>query len=324
MEFPAKVVILERVLAAAFLAALGGLWRLESRSTVAEAVREQRPWLCWLALAAPPAEPQLSLAVYQPSRPALGLIHFPQSARLEGRRTLARVYAEALRRAGGFSGAARAEAAAAQEWLSSKVPEARGLEAAFLAEKPRPFQTSEPPLAAKAWVLEQTQGLGFWKNLARRLTAPRPASSLSRFDELSLALNWHRLSPDQVRAAWLCESGELASLFARLSSARPAPGPARTLTAEVLNASGRKGIASQATKVLRLHGVDVISYGNVAKAPEAAAETLIYDRTGRIENAAAVRDMLRCSAAQALTEIDSKRLVDVTVVLAADCQGVGR
>jgi len=65
-----------------------------------------------------------------------------------------------------------------------------------------------------------------------------------------------------------------------------------------------------------LNGADVMSVGN-AGGP--LNRTLVYDRTGGFENAAAVRRMLGCAQAQALTQVDLKRLVDVTVVLAEDC-----
>ena len=58
-----------------------------------------------------------------------------------------------------------------------------------------------------------------------------------------------------------------------------------------------------------------MSVGNVVK----QERTVVYDRTGRFENAAAVARMLDCPAARALTQVDLKRLVDVSVVLAEDC-----
>ncbi|MEK7836735.1 MAG: LytR C-terminal domain-containing protein, partial [candidate division NC10 bacterium] len=91
---------------------------------------------------------------------------------------------------------------------------------------------------------------------------------------------------------------------------------ARDLAVEVLNATQKIGIATQAKKVLRWKGADVVATGN-AEAPQ--ERTLIYDRLGRIENAEAVRRMLDCPSAETLTAVDSGRAVDVTVVLAEDC-----
>ena len=51
------------------------------------------------------------------------------------------------------------------------------------------------------------------------------------------------------------------------------------------------------------------------------SRTLIYDRTGQPELATAVKRMLRCDSAEALTQIDAMRLVDVTVAVADDCPG---
>jgi hypothetical protein len=55
--------------------------------------------------------------------------------------------------------------------------------------------------------------------------------------------------------------------------------------------------------------------GNVAR----QERTVVYDRTGRFENAAAAARMLGCPTARPLTQVDIKRLVDVSVVLAEDC-----
>ena len=57
----------------------------------------------------------------------------------------------------------------------------------------------------------------------------------------------------------------------------------------------------------------------VGNSEDAQDRTLVIDRIGRFENAETVRRMLGCPAARALTRIDAKCLVDVTVILAEDC-----
>ena len=90
----------------------------------------------------------------------------------------------------------------------------------------------------------------------------------------------------------------------------------RAVTAEVLNATGQKGVASQATKVLRLNGVDVVFTGNES----ARSQTAVYDRSGRFEAAEKVAALLGCPESAAQTQINLKKLVDVTVVLSGDCE----
>lgn len=140
----------------------------------------------------------------------------------------------------------------------------------------------EPAQAAKDWLFE------------RRPRLPRGR----------LELELMRLRPDDVRPFWL---------------PWVEPPPAREpITVEVLNGSGRPGVASAAKKVLRLQGADVVSTGN---SDVLETRTVVYDRLGRHENAQAVRRWLGCEAAAAVTRPDPKRLVDVdvTVSIADDC-----
>lgn len=150
----------------------------------------------------------------------------------------------------------------------------------------------EPAQLAKDWLLSlRRPPEGSWQGL-------------SRFDQLLVFLELSRLDAASIRPAWLSED---------------APAPAResrSITAEILNGSGKTGLASQAKKILRLRGVDVVATGNL---DARQSRTIVYDRTGRYEDAEAVRRMLGCSSAAAVTRIDPKRLVDASVMLADDC-----
>lgn len=174
----------------------------------------------------------------------------------------------------------------------------------FFLPQPPDFPQGEPPAAFKTWAAENTSGLRFWKNIFSGLRGSAP---MPRFDLCLLALELHGLRAGNIHPTWL--SSEKPS--------GPAADPAgdRPITAEVFNASGQKGVASQATKILRSKGLDVVYFGNAAVQPQ----TMIYDRTGRIENAARAAEMLDCPAAQAVTQVDLKKLVDITVILALDC-----
>ncbi len=313
MEFPSGAIRLERALAALLLCGLGALCWLESRSPLAAALREQTPWLFWLALepSAQPREegnsagdsPLLFLALYRPSRRTLDLIYVPE----EGP---SGAYGRSLAEAGKKI-AVRAMAEAARERVFPYLPDPPPQALPPLIYEKASWPGGEPPMAARAWLAQRS----FWKGLFQK---PSPQeeepSSIGRFDRLLLGLEILRLPRQALRPAWLPEGPARRAFLARLFSAQARP-PTRPVTVEVFNASGLKGLASEATKILRSKGADVVSYGNQAP----GARTLIYDRLGRIENAQAVREMLGCPAAEALTRVSPKSLVDVTVVLARDC-----
>lgn len=149
-----------------------------------------------------------------------------------------------------------------------------------VAEAEVPPLRDDPAQAAKDWLLE------------RPLRLPRTA----------LEFELLRLKPEEIRPAWL-------------PWAEP-PVPKEPVTVEIFNGTGKPGVASAAKKVLRLQGADVVETGN---SDLIETRTIVYDRTGRHENAQAVRRWLGCEAAAAVTRPDPKRLVDVTVLIADDC-----
>jgi len=296
MEFPAKVTRVGQLIAALMLAALSLCVWAESRSALAGALRAGQPWPCWVWLQSPDAPaPELYLALYQPARRLLDLIYIPERRRGEEDR------------AGLLSGLPLASGAAAAPALSFALPQAA---------------SSEPPLIAGEWLLERTSGLGVWRTFARAL-AGRRAGRAGTFDLLLLALELHRLPPERLRPSLLPEADDdrrflFGNILAPPSDSRSG---AHAIAVEVLNATRKAGVASEATDVLRLGGADVVNVGN---APAVRDRTVVYDRTGRAENAEAVRALLGCPAARAATQISPKRLVDVTVMLAEDCASSGR
>jgi hypothetical protein len=83
---------------------------------------------------------------------------------------------------------------------------------------------------------------------------------------------------------------------------------------EVLNASGRAGLARTATDRLRSGGFDVVYFGN---APESAGDSSrVIDRTGNHAIARAAARRLGISSVR--IERDSSLFVDATVVLGSD------
>lgn len=82
---------------------------------------------------------------------------------------------------------------------------------------------------------------------------------------------------------------------------------------EVLNASGVRGLARQATFALRDAGFDVVRYGNDATSRDS---TLVLARSGREDWAVEVARVL--GGARVEARPDSLRYLDVTVLLGAD------
>ncbi len=85
---------------------------------------------------------------------------------------------------------------------------------------------------------------------------------------------------------------------------------------EVLNASGRPGLARAATRVLRHAGVDVLTFGNAPDAGGGLDSTRIVVRRGGADVGARVRAAL--GAGRVAVALDSARLLDASVLLGRD------
>lgn len=85
------------------------------------------------------------------------------------------------------------------------------------------------------------------------------------------------------------------------------------IVVEVLNGSGRRGLARAATRVLRQAGFDVVYFGNVS---ETVGSTQALARRG--DSAAAVRVARSLGATQVRVVTDTLLRVDVTVLLGSD------
>jgi hypothetical protein len=81
---------------------------------------------------------------------------------------------------------------------------------------------------------------------------------------------------------------------------------------EVFNGTKTKGLARRATLFLRDHGFDVVGSGT---STEQRATTVVYDRSGHPDWAARVG---RAMDAPVVTQRDSSRYLDVTVILGAN------
>jgi len=290
MESRKRATLTGRMLAAGLLAGVLALAWFENRSALAQSIGAGKPILGWLQFAGaknPAQPPALFLTVYQPARRSLTLVYMPSLSRRAG---------PAL------------EAAAAQ--LAALAPAQRDWTGLPVWTAPGPALGDEPPLDAADWLLRQSRAPRSWLPALFSRNAP----GWPLFDRLLLALDLVRLGPKDLHPAWLPPQDQAGAWLNRILTDDRQPAPERA-TVEVLNASGQSGIASRAKNLLRLHGADVMSVGNV----ERRGTTLVYDRTGRFDNAVQVARMLGCPAARPLTKVDLKSLVDVTVVLAEDC-----
>ena len=97
----------------------------------------------------------------------------------------------------------------------------------------------------------------------------------------------------------------------------PIPGERGARVAvEVLNASGRAGLARTGTRVLRRAGIDVVHFGNAPGGAPALDSTRILLRRGDVAAARRVLDAL--GVGTIVSALDPELLLDVSVLLGAD------
>jgi hypothetical protein len=100
------------------------------------------------------------------------------------------------------------------------------------------------------------------------------------------------------------------------ATAFPVPGQNGRVTVEVLNASGKPGLARSGLRVLRQAGIDVVAFGN------APATVGILDSTRIVMRrpAAGAGDRIRraLGVGRVVVQADSTRLLDASVLLGAD------
>lgn len=100
-------------------------------------------------------------------------------------------------------------------------------------------------------------------------------------------------------------------------SQQPTPTPAAVpdsrVRVEVLNGSGKTGLARFATDQLRDAGYDVVHLGN---ASSAAKTSVVIDRVGKREIANRVAQALQIATVE--TQVDTSRYLEVTVILGKD------
>jgi hypothetical protein len=88
------------------------------------------------------------------------------------------------------------------------------------------------------------------------------------------------------------------------------------VTVEVLNASGRPGLARVAARMLRRQGIDVVGVGNAPGSEGALDSTRIVIRRGTLAAGAVIRKAL--GVGRVLLQPDSARLLEASVFLGGD------
>ena len=320
MEYPRRALIVQRILAAALLAAaLGTAWA-ESGSSFAGRARDGRPWLAWVEARerGRAAAPSLHLALYDGTRRRLALLHVPGELKLEGRRTLERGYLEALKETGDPDSAARAAEDLAERRLRELSPEPIPEISARLVVEIAPTAPEDEPAVETARALKaRGRRLRTWVALARRAGRGLIAGDRTAVDPLLFALELRRAPVENLEPARLPVDDLAPALLGGFLSAEERPNDGRPATVEVLNGAGTPGLASRAVKVLRSKGVDVLTTGS---APS-RARTLVYDRVGDFARAEKARRALGCRSARSVTRLDPSRAVDVSIELGGDCAG---
>jgi len=102
------------------------------------------------------------------------------------------------------------------------------------------------------------------------------------------------------------------------ATAFPVPGQeSPRLTVEVLNASGKPGLARTGTRVLRQAGIDVVALGNAPAAMGTLDTTRIVIRRSVV---AGTGDRIRraLGVGRVVVQVDSTKLLDASVLLGSD------
>src|SRR6266568_1075172 len=129
---------------------------------------------------------------------------------------------------------------------------------------------------------------------------------------------------DRFRLAARARNGGLLELPARalialalaLAACRDQRAAPSRVTVEVLNASGKPGLAKAATRLLRQAGIDVLTFRNAPDSVGALDSTRILVRRGGSPVGERIRKAL--GTGRVAVEPDARRLLDASVLLGAD------
>lgn len=303
MEWPRAALNIQRGLTLLILAAVLGVAVVERGSPLASHLRANKPWPFWLSVRAPGRAAALHLGVYHPVRRTLVLILIPETTKRTGKLAVARTVEDR-----------------AQMKISELCPEPIAWEGVSrLTLELEAAEENDEPVVAAAHALKARgkSPRALWA-LARQAMAGFSRGDRSAADALLLTRELRRTPLEGLQPAVLPDDASASAFLARAFAPRPQPaGDDKAIVVEVLNGTGTQGLATQAAKVLRSRGVDVMALG---QAPRPRSRTAVYDRTGDFDRAARVRSALGCPTATTMTRIDALRGVDASVELGDDCR----
>ena len=96
----------------------------------------------------------------------------------------------------------------------------------------------------------------------------------------------------------------------------PEPPEGPRVRVEVLNASGKSGLARRATEQLRAEGFDVVFFGTARRDAVPGGRSVVLDRVGTLRNAQTVARAL--GIARVESKPDPGLVLDVTVLIGGD------
>ena len=96
----------------------------------------------------------------------------------------------------------------------------------------------------------------------------------------------------------------------------PEPPAGPRIRVEVLNASGKSGLARRATESLRAQGFDVVYFGTARRDAVPGGRSVVLDRAGNLRNAQQIARALNIQRVE--SQPDPGLVLDVTVLLGGD------
>jgi len=281
MELPRRAVNVERTFALLALTAALALAWIEAGAPLAQRIQEGRPWLAWVAAQerGRDAAPRSHLLFYDTVRRRVVLLRVPETAKIR----------------------------------SLLPPVADRLQISLA-----PLWDEDEPVAEVARALKtRLRRPRAWARLLWTSWTRAPREGRAALDPLLFALELRLVPLERLEPTEWTEETPAPERMRRLLDGQQEPDDGHAVTAEVLNASGRTGLASRVAKMLRSKGVDVFMLGTTRP----RARTMVYNRYGAFRRAMSVLASLDCPSARAVAQEDPRRAADVTVELGADCAG---
>ena len=178
---------------------------------------------------------------------------------------------------------------------------------AVLSRLNNPFLLMRLPQVVKVVSANIQTNLTFWDILSGTLELKDLRASNIRLTQLPGVPNreYWEASPENC-------AGLLDKIFPSSGTVTAVP-PAR-MRVEVWNASGKHRLADRVNWILRSNGYDVVEWGTLNVIQK---KTLIKDLTGDLRSAQQIASILSCG--EVVTRYDTKRFVDMSVILGEDC-----